>query len=109
MHQLPCDWNFRHLQCKENRSCDDAMKNGISALHGNNLSFTENGYEQLFGSIFQTFMESRLTSNFDLQEFINRLKLMIQIEKGRRKQSGCRKMAEFEDLVLRRLQQKLKN
>jgi len=75
LQELACDWNFTPGQCIRDGACVAAS---ISAIHGVRYSFMEAGHEPLFNSVFQTFDNTQLNSDFDLEDLIGRL------EKGRR-------------------------
>jgi len=107
MHTIPCDWNFRSWQCYRDSICKDSVRDGISAIHGHGYSFISNRIEPVFRSTFLTFKNASLTYKFDLHEFIGRLRLGLDVEKGKKKQSACAKMPNFDYLLLRRLKQKL--
>lgn len=98
---LSCDWNFRPFQCHRGSFCQDAeIEDGISALHGNALSFTENGPEPVFSAIFQEFLEIQLTGSFDIQDVIRKLESGLHFQKY---QSPCANLFGFRSLLLRRL------
>jgi len=106
-HLLSCDWNFWICKCLKRRKCAKAeIKGGISVLHGNERTFMENKREPLFHSIYRIFAQTELTSDFDLANLIGRLELELSKQKVTHS-SPCATMKGFQELVLRRLLQKL--
>jgi len=54
-----------------------------------------------------TKVETNLTWDFDLDGLIRRIKTGMALERAKGETTRCAKYAEFEDLVLNRLRQKL--
>jgi hypothetical protein len=113
---LSCDWNFRPFQCIPGSSCRHALFQGISALHGNALSFTQSGVEPLFYTVFDVFLKLEMKNEEDgnddvivslLDELESRL-LLIEEKRENSKSSYCSKFGGFSTLVLHKLQEKSK-
>ncbi|CAL8102912.1 unnamed protein product [Orchesella dallaii] len=106
LHMLSCDWNFRPFQCRAGSYCEDAqLSHGISALHGNALSFTPQGPEPLFRAIYQTFHWAKLDGNFSIVEFVDRLEtaLLKAEETTTAHNSDCKRYGGFNVVALNRL------
>lgn len=106
LHVLTCDWNFRPFQCRDDSACEDPeIAQGISALHGNALSFTSQGPEPLFRTIFQTFHKTKLDGEFKLASFVEQLEkaLWTAEENTRLSNSQCKRFGGLDVLVLNRL------
>jgi hypothetical protein len=107
---LPCDWNWRPFQCREGSSCTGPrMTEGVSALHGNALSFTATGPEPLFQTVFHLFQTIQLHSNFSLETFIQDLDSALLRTEQAFPTSDCAKYGGFNVMVLNRLERILTN
>jgi len=89
--------------------CEDeenGIKGGISILHGNELTFMDEAKEPMYRSVYKSFETTDLTSNFDLGDLIGRIKSGMDIQRPKQ-ETYCSMDTTFEDLVLKRLLQKL--
>ncbi|ODN03601.1 Glucoside xylosyltransferase 1 [Orchesella cincta] len=103
LHMLSCDWNFRPFQCRKGSYCADAqLSHGISALHGNALSFTSQGPEPLFRAIYQVFHWTKLDSNFSIVEFVDRLETTLLKVEETTHNSDCKRYGGFNVVALNR-------
>ncbi|CAG7720869.1 unnamed protein product [Allacma fusca] len=111
VHELTCDWNFRPFQCRKGSFCQDlTLTQGISALHGNALSFTSEGSEPLFHTVFSTFQRLNLT--FSDPIIVKQLVKDIQTRLGRlegRSTSDCSHFGAFNLLLLDRMNSLVQN
>ena len=106
IHILSCDWNFRPFQCRAGSYCEDPeISQGISALHGNALSFTPQGPEPLFHSVFQTFHRVKLDDKFKLSRFLSQLESsLVKAEESLHKYSSqCKQFGGLDVMLLNRL------
>lgn len=106
LHLLTCDWNFRPFQCREGNACEDPeIAQGISALHGNALSFTAQGPEPLFHTVFHAFHAITLNANFSMKQFVEHLEsALVKVEEATNKyNSQCKRFGGLDVLLLNRM------
>jgi len=104
--ELSCDWSYTPYRCSHPCKGEGIM-DGISILHGNFCTFMETGDEPMFRSVYQAFANTHLSSSVDLDDLVRRIKLGLDLQKNKQK-TPCAEYTEFENLFLRRLQQKLR-
>jgi len=106
MRPLSCDWNFTRNKCQQGI----CSRKAFSALHGVSHSFMEEGREPLFRSVFQTFENTELTSNFDLRNLTKRLERGLNNAKyAKNATKACFRIPNFTELAVMRLKQKLRS
>jgi len=105
---ISCDWNFRSFQCREGSYCaGPSLAGGISALHGNALTFTAQGPEPLFHTVFNAFHQLTLDDEFSLERFAEDLEsILIKMEDTFH--SDCVKYGGFTLLLINRLDKLVK-
>ena len=98
LHEFSCVWNFRPWNCRRGSACEDVTN--LSAMHGNALSFTSEGSEPWFYTIFQQYKQLQLNDEFSVSNHMRSIEKMLNEHKS----SNCFRYPGLTQALFNRLQ-----